>query len=76
MAELNAPTTSAEPRWSARQTRAQFAAVAWLRWRILANSFRRKGGLRLFGRVRDRRRDAFGGGLARCNGLPASDDHR
>ncbi len=44
MAELNAHTTTTEPRWSARQTRTQFAAIAWLRWRILANSFRRKGG--------------------------------
>jgi ABC-2 type transport system permease protein len=26
------------------QTHAQFAAIAWLRWRILANSLRRKGG--------------------------------
>jgi ABC-2 type transport system permease protein len=31
-------------RWTGAQTRAQFAAIAWLRWRILANSFRRKGG--------------------------------
>ncbi len=30
--------------WTARQTREQFAAIAWLRWRILWNSFRRKGG--------------------------------
>ena len=30
--------------WSAGQTRAQFAAIAWLRWRILWNGFRRKGG--------------------------------
>jgi ABC-2 type transport system permease protein len=30
--------------WTAEQTRAQFAAIAWLRWRILWNSFRRKGG--------------------------------
>ena len=30
--------------WTAGQTRAQFAAIAWLRWRILWNSFRRKGG--------------------------------
>jgi ABC-2 type transport system permease protein len=39
MAELSRLTT-----WSAAQTRAQFAAIAWLRWRILVNSFRRKGG--------------------------------
>ncbi len=30
--------------WTAGQTRAQFRAIAWLRWRITANSFRRKGG--------------------------------
>jgi ABC-2 type transport system permease protein len=30
--------------WTAAQTREQFAAIAWLRWRILCNSFRRKGG--------------------------------
>jgi|GEM_PF-666114 len=29
--------------WTSAQTRAQFSAIAWLRWRILANSFRRKG---------------------------------
>jgi ABC-2 type transport system permease protein len=38
MAEL-----TPQPRWSAIQTRSQFAAIAWLRWRILVNSFRRKG---------------------------------
>jgi ABC-2 type transport system permease protein len=31
-------------RWTAAQTRAQFAAIAWLRWRIAVNAFRRKGG--------------------------------
>ena len=31
--------------WTAAKTRAQFAAIAWLRWRILCNSFRRKGGV-------------------------------
>jgi ABC-2 type transport system permease protein len=30
--------------WTAAQTRAQFAAIAWLRWRIMWNSYRRKGG--------------------------------
>ena len=30
-------------RWTTAQRRAQFGAIAWLRWRILANSFRRKG---------------------------------
>lgn len=47
MAELAPPT-----RWSSAQTRAQFAAIAWLRWRILINSFRRKGGAgELVGRI-------------------------
>ena len=41
MAELAPPT-----RWSSTQTRSQFAAIAWLRWRITVNSFRRKGGVR------------------------------
>ena len=39
MAELTSQT-----RWSSLQTRSQFAAIAWLRWRITVNSFRRKGG--------------------------------
>jgi ABC-2 type transport system permease protein len=39
MAQELAPPAS----WSSAQTRAQFAAIAWLRWRILINSFRRKG---------------------------------
>ena len=30
--------------WTAEKTRAQFAAIAWLRWRILCNGLRRKGG--------------------------------
>ena len=30
--------------WTAAQTRAQFGAIAWLRWRIMWNSYRRKGG--------------------------------
>ena len=30
--------------WRPAQTRAQFQAIAWLRWRILVNGFRRKGG--------------------------------
>jgi ABC-2 type transport system permease protein len=38
--------------WTATQTREQFLAIAWLRWRILANSFRRKGGNgELIGRI-------------------------
>jgi len=39
MAQLNADG------WTAAQTRRQFAAIAWLRWRILRNGFRRKGGV-------------------------------
>ena len=31
--------------WTAGQTREQFTAIAWLRWRILVNGFRRKGGV-------------------------------
>ena len=47
MAELASPT-----RWSSAQTRSQFAAIAWLRWRILINSLRRKGGTgELIGRI-------------------------
>jgi ABC-2 type transport system permease protein len=47
MAELAPPA-----RWSAAQTRSQFAAIAWLRWRILVNSFRHKGGAgELIGRI-------------------------
>jgi ABC-2 type transport system permease protein len=30
--------------WTVAQTREQFAAIAWLRWRILRNGLRRKGG--------------------------------
>ena len=30
--------------WTTSQTRAQFVAIARLRWRITVNSFRRKGG--------------------------------
>ncbi len=33
------------PAWTAAKTREQFRAIAWLRWRITANSFRRKGGV-------------------------------
>jgi ABC-2 type transport system permease protein len=32
------------PHWTSAQTRAQFTAIARLRWRITANQFRRKGG--------------------------------
>lgn len=38
--------------WTAAQTREQFAAIAWLRWRILVNGLRRKGGVgELVGRI-------------------------
>src|ERR1700760_1246209 len=38
--------------WTATQTREQFAAIAWLRWRIFVNAFRRKGGTgELVGRI-------------------------
>ena len=36
--------TPNDGRWTAAQTRAQFAAIAQLRWRITVNAFRRKGG--------------------------------
>jgi ABC-2 type transport system permease protein len=32
------------PSWTTAQTRSQFGAIAWLRWRIFVNSLRRKGG--------------------------------
>lgn len=35
----------APTRWTSSQTRSQYRAIAWLRWRILMNSFRRKGGV-------------------------------
>jgi ABC-2 type transport system permease protein len=38
--------------WTAAQTRAQFASIAWLRWRMVVNGFRRKGGAgEIVGRV-------------------------
>ena len=40
-----APLEQAASRWTAAQTRAQFAAILQLRWRILLNGFRRKGGI-------------------------------
>jgi ABC-2 type transport system permease protein len=43
MAQLAAELTP-ETSWTTAQTRAQFGAIARLRWRITANSFRRKGG--------------------------------
>jgi ABC-2 type transport system permease protein len=39
-----ADTTHPDSRWTAEQTRQQFAAIAHLRWRVTVNSFRRKGG--------------------------------
>lgn len=46
MAELATPERgqAGSGPWTAEKTRAQFAAIAWLRWRILCNSLRRKGG--------------------------------
>ena len=35
----------APPRWTSAQTREQFRSVAWLRWRITVNQFRKKGGV-------------------------------
>ena len=47
MAQLAPPTP-----WTGIQTRSQFAAIAWLRWRIAVNSFRRKGGVgEIVGRI-------------------------
>ena len=40
MAEELAANTG---KWSSAQARAQYSAIAWLRWRILVNGFRRKG---------------------------------
>ena len=55
MAELGGGVTRrgrADGAWTAGQTRSQFAAIAWLRWRITVNSLRRKGGAgELVGRV-------------------------
>jgi ABC-2 type transport system permease protein len=34
-----------QKRWTRDQTRAQFSAIANLRWRIFRNSLRRKGGM-------------------------------
>lgn len=46
MAELNghAHPFTPPPRWTQQQTAGQFRAIAWLRWRMLVNGFRRKGG--------------------------------
>ncbi len=49
MAELITPVAAYD---GGRLSRAQFLAIAWLRWRILANSFRRRGGkAELVGRI-------------------------
>jgi ABC-2 type transport system permease protein len=46
------PTDTTSVPWTATQTREQFLAIAWLRWRIFVNSFRRKGGTgELIGRI-------------------------
>src|ERR1700733_937403 len=42
MAEI---TGTPLPKWTSAETRAQFAAITLLRWRMLRNSLRRKGGL-------------------------------
>jgi len=47
MVELNPAELSSlatETGWTSAQTRAQFGAIAWLRWRMMVNAFRRKGG--------------------------------
>ena len=48
MAGLIATPDPSQPRatqpWTAAQSRAQFAALAKLRWYIFRNAFRRKGG--------------------------------
>jgi ABC-2 type transport system permease protein len=44
MAELAPQSRGPAVLWTGTQTRSQFAAIAWLRWRILVNSFHRKGG--------------------------------
>ncbi len=48
MAELETPSPPSPHApavaWTPTQTRAQFAAIAWLRWRITVNSLSRRGG--------------------------------
>jgi ABC-2 type transport system permease protein len=59
MAELNVELNAAQRErqlapgsWTQAQTRAQFGAIAWLRWRMLVNGLRRKGGTgELVGRI-------------------------
>lgn len=51
MAELSSPA-STNRAWTTEQTVGQFRAIAWLRWRMVVNSFRRKGGAgELIGRI-------------------------
>jgi ABC-2 type transport system permease protein len=51
MAELSSPGP-ATGSWTTEQTAGQFRAIAWLRWRMLVNGFRRKGGAgELIGRI-------------------------
>lgn len=51
MAELSSPL-HANAAWSTEQAAGQFRAIAWLRWRMLINGFRRKGGTtELIGRI-------------------------
>ncbi len=40
-----AEVVAGRQKWTSAQTRAQFAAIAWLRFRILRNGLRRKGGV-------------------------------
>ena len=44
MAGLAPPPPASTQRWTTAQSRAQFAALAQLRWCIFRNAFRRKGG--------------------------------
>lgn len=41
MAQLSTPPLP--ERWNSSQTRAQYSAIAWLRWRMWVNGLRRKG---------------------------------
>ncbi len=44
-ASAHPPAHSPSRRWSAAESRAQFAALAYLRWCLFRNGFRRKGGV-------------------------------
>jgi ABC-2 type transport system permease protein len=51
MAELSSSAVT-NGKWTTEQTVGQFRAIAWLRWRMLINGFRRKGGAgELIGRI-------------------------